>query len=268
MLRAQTDPRGRSANRDRLHSGYATHARGGENSTSGSRDAPPHRGPARRQPFLSGADQGVLTGSTKSLVLAYCRQPCFLLVATCFAGTYVLAFFWDFAASGAGRRRPDRHCDRMDFAQARDDEKQGAQKTVRPQDTIRRAFYPLDIATDRRPWINLRSNHVGCERGSPLRISSFDNLGRIHWIGADRDQHFVLPWVCRPVGANPGSNGDDVITQLSSLFLVCIGARRANPRLPSAFHRKHNVPHGAGNRRRVRARIILSQTPPQLQLAV
>jgi hypothetical protein len=67
----------------------------------------------------------------------------------------------------------------------------------------------LDIATDRGPCINLRGDHAGRERGSPSRVPPFDNPGCAHWIGADRDQHFALLWICRPVGANPGSNRDD-----------------------------------------------------------
>jgi hypothetical protein len=37
----------------------------------------------------------------------------------------------------------------------------------------------------------------------------FEYLGCTHWISLDRDQHFALLWICRPAGANPGSNGDD-----------------------------------------------------------
>jgi hypothetical protein len=28
-------------------------------------------------------------------------------------------------------------------------------------------------------------------------------------VSFDRDQHSALPWICRPAGANAGSNGDD-----------------------------------------------------------
>jgi hypothetical protein len=48
----------------------------------------------------------------------------------------------------------------------------------------------------------------------PASISAAITLGRerpgsSHWVGADRDQHFALLWICRPVGAHPGTNGDD-----------------------------------------------------------
>jgi hypothetical protein len=63
--------------------------------------------------------------------------------------------------------------------------------------------------------------------GSPSLVPSFDNFDCTHWIGVDRDQHFALLWICRPVGANPWSDGMTVITQLSSFFLVCIGVQIA-----------------------------------------
>src|ERR1039458_1489639 len=103
--------------RDRLNSGYRTHARSGEKSTPGSRCALPHRGPTRRQPLLSGADQGIRTGSAKSIVLAHCRQQFFLAGWVVFCWDLRARLFWDFAASGTGRRRPDRHFDRMEAAE-------------------------------------------------------------------------------------------------------------------------------------------------------
>src|SRR3984885_3337459 len=189
--------------------GYGTHARSGAKSTPGSGDALPHCGPARRQPFLSGADQGILTGSAKSLVLAYCRQQFFLTGCDVFCRDLRARLFWDFASSSAGRRRPDRHCDRMDAAETARRRKRGCTENLPAAGYNPPGILSLDLATDRRPWINLRSNHAGCERGSPSRIPSFDNPGCTHWIGSDRDQHFALLWICRPVSANPGTNGDD-----------------------------------------------------------
>jgi hypothetical protein len=47
-------------------------------------------------------------------------------------------------------------------------------------------------------------------RGSLSRVPSFDDLGCDRWIGVDRDQHFPVLRICLLVGANPGSNGDDI----------------------------------------------------------
>src|SRR5467141_3567230 len=186
-----------------------THAGSGEKSTSGSRCALPYRGPARGQPLLSGADQGICTGSAKSIVMAHCHEQFFFAGWVVFCGDLCARLFWDFAASGAGRRRPDRHRDRMDAA-----ETARRRKTRRAENRPAAGHIPpgilsLDDATDSRPWINLRGHHAGRERGSPSFVPSFDNSGCTHWIGIDRDQHFALLWICRPVGANPGSNGDD-----------------------------------------------------------
>src|SRR3984957_4369370 len=102
----------------------SNYARSGEKSTLGSRDALPHSGPARRQPLLSGTDPGILTGSAKSIVLAHCRQQFFPAGCDVFYRDLCARLFWDFAASGPGRRRSDRHCDRMEGAEG-----EGASKT-------------------------------------------------------------------------------------------------------------------------------------------
>src|SRR5260370_42715176 len=97
---------------------YRTHARGGQKSAPGSRCALAHRGPARRQPLLSGADQGILTGSAKSIVMAHCHEQFFPADWVVFCWDIRARLFWDFAASGAGRRRPDRHRHGMVLAEA------------------------------------------------------------------------------------------------------------------------------------------------------
>jgi hypothetical protein len=135
--------------------------------------------------------------------------------------------FWGFAASGAGRRRPEHRCDRMVAAEAA-----RRRKTGRTEDRPTAGRNPpgilsLDTAINRGTWINLSGAHAGRERGSPPRVPSFDNPGGTHGIGADRDQHFALLWIRRPVGANTGSNGDDGDHTIVSLFLVCIGVQIA-----------------------------------------
>jgi hypothetical protein len=168
-----------------------------------------HRGPARRQPFLSGADQGILIGSAKGIVLAHCLEQFFSAGCDVFCRDLRARLFWDIAASGAGRRRPGCHCDRMDIAQAARRRKRGGTENSPAAGHNPPGILSLDIATNRRPWINLRCDYVGRERGSPSRVPFFDNPGCTHWTGTDRDQHFDLLWIFRPVGTNPGTNGDD-----------------------------------------------------------
>lgn len=161
MLRAKTDPRGRSGNRDRLHSGYGTQARGGENSTPGSRDALPHRGPARRQPFLSGAEEGIPPEARKALSWRIA----------------VKVFSW-----WSRRILPGLTC-------------------------------PGSIAA-----ITLGANAAHHHAYHPLTIlAAFIGLALIAISN--------LLWVCRPVGANPGSNGDNgdhaIVVPFSRSAWVC-----------------------------------------------
>src|SRR6266478_4211538 len=188
---------------------YRNHARSGGKSTPGSRCALPHCGSARRQPLLSGADEGILTGSAQSIIMAHCHEQFFLAGWVVFCWDLRARLFWDFAASGPGRRRHDRHRDRLDAP-----ETTRRRKTRRAQNRPAAGHIPprilsLDDATDSRPWINLRGDHAGRERGSPSLVPSFDNFGCTHWIGVDRDQHFAVLWICRPVGANAWCDGDD-----------------------------------------------------------
>ena len=165
--------------------------------------------PLGGSPFFLALTREYSPEARKSIVLTHCRQQFLLAGCDVFCRDLRARLFWDFAASGAGRRRPDGCCDRMDAAEAARRRKTGRTENLPAGGHNPPGILSLDIATDRRPWINLRGYHAGRERGSPSRIPSFDNLGCTHWIGADRDQHFALLWICRPVGANPGSNGDD-----------------------------------------------------------
>src|SRR5882672_234474 len=106
--------------RDSLHSrrNYRTYAGSGENSTPRSQCALPHCGPARRQPVLFSADQRVRPGSAKSVVTAHRYEQFFLAGWVVFYWDLHSRLFGDFAASGAARRRTDRHRDGVDAAEA------------------------------------------------------------------------------------------------------------------------------------------------------
>src|SRR5258708_17380546 len=78
---------------------YRTHARSREKSAPFSRGALSHRGPARRQPLLSGADQGILTVSAKSIGMSHCHEQFFLVDWVVFCWDILSHSFWDFAAS-------------------------------------------------------------------------------------------------------------------------------------------------------------------------
>src|SRR5260370_17285075 len=75
---------------------YRTHARSREKSAPGSRGALSHCGPARRQPLFSSADQGILTGSAKSIVMAHCHEQFFPADWVVFCLDIRARLFWDF----------------------------------------------------------------------------------------------------------------------------------------------------------------------------
>ena len=109
----------------------SNHARSGEKSTPRSRDALPHRGPARRQPFLaltkeySPKREKHCPGASPSTVFS-------LLVATYFVGTYILAFFGislPVVQVGGGLIVI---ATGWTLLKQGDDEKQDVQETVRP----------------------------------------------------------------------------------------------------------------------------------------
>src|SRR5260370_7932199 len=146
---------------------YRTHARSREKSAPGSRGAISHRGPARRQPLLSGADQGILAGSAKSIVVAHCHEQFFPADWVVFCWDLRARLFWHFVAGGAGRRRPDRHRDWM-----------GAPETARRRETRRAKSCPaaghlppgllsFDDAANRRPSINLPGHTPARQPASP-----------------------------------------------------------------------------------------------------
>src|ERR1700743_1402506 len=131
------------------------HARSSEKCPSGCRDALPHRRSAWRQPFLSGADQGLLTRSTKIIVWAHCRQQFCLAGCDVFCRDLRTRLFWVFAASSADRRRPDLHCDRLVAAVAERRVKTGGTENRPAAGHNPPGILSFDIATDRGPCIHL-----------------------------------------------------------------------------------------------------------------
>jgi multiple antibiotic resistance protein len=183
--------------------------------------------PLGGSPFFLALTREYSPEARKALSWRIAVNSFFLLVATYFVGTYVLAFFGislPVVQVGGGLIVI---ATGWTLLKQRDDEKEDVQKTVQPQDTIRRAFYPLTLPLTVGPASISAAITLGAERGSPSRIPSFDHLGCTHWIGADRDQHFALLWICHRLARILGATGMTVITQLSSFFLVCIGVQIA-----------------------------------------
>src|SRR5258708_17917067 len=87
------------------------YAGSGEEYTPGSQWDFSYRGTAWGEPLFSGADQRVRAGSAKSIGMAHCHKQFFLVGWVVFYWDLHPRVFWNFAASGAGRRRTDRRRD-------------------------------------------------------------------------------------------------------------------------------------------------------------
>jgi multiple antibiotic resistance protein len=147
----------------------------------------------------------------------------FLLVATYFVGTYVLAFFGIslpvvqvgggliVAATG------------WTLLKQRDDEKQDVQKTVRPQDAIRRAFYPLTMPLTVGPGSISAAITLGANAAyHPLRI-----LAALIGLALIAISILLCYGFADRLARILGATGMTVITQLSSFLLICIGVQIA-----------------------------------------
>jgi multiple antibiotic resistance protein len=136
--------------------------------------------------------------------------------------------FWDFAASGAGRRRPDRHCDRMVAAEAARRRKRDVEETVaQPLDISRRAFYPLTLPLTVGPAsisaaITLGANAAHHHAYHPLTI-----LAALVGLALIAISILLCYGFADRLARILGATGMTVITQLSPFFLVCIGVQIA-----------------------------------------
>jgi len=165
--------------------------------------------PLGGSPFFLALTREYAPEARKALSWRIAIDSFFLLIGSYFVGTYVLAFFGislPVVQVGGGLIVI---ATGWALLKQREDEKHDVHRTVQPQDTFRQAFYPLTMPLTVGPGsisvaITLGANAAHHHSYHPLTI-----FGGTHWIGLDRDQHLALLWICRPAGANPGSNGDD-----------------------------------------------------------
>jgi len=184
-----------------------TYAGSGEEYTPGSQCAFSYRGPAWGQPLFSGADQRVRAGSAKSIGMAHCHKQFFLVGWVVFYWDLHPRVFWNFAASGAGRRGTDRRRDGLDAVEAARRRKARRTQNGAAARHIPARLLSLDDAADGGPGIHLRGDHARRERGAQPRAASLDDFGCAHWLRVDRAEHFPVLWICGPVSANPGAHG-------------------------------------------------------------
>jgi multiple antibiotic resistance protein len=183
--------------------------------------------PLGGSPFFLALTREYSPEARKALSWRIAVNSFFLLVATYFVGTYVLAFFGislPVVQVGGGLIVI---ATGWSLLKQRDDEKEEVQETVQPQDTIRRAFYPLTLPLTVGPAsisaaITLGANAAHHHAYHPLTI-----LAALIGLALIAISILLCYGFADRLARILGPTGMTVITQLSSFFLVCIGVQIA-----------------------------------------
>ena len=184
--------------------------------------------PLGGSPFFLAQTRGYSPEARKTLSWRIAVNSFFLLVATYFIGTYVLAFFGislPVVQVGGGLIVIATGWSRL---KQRDDEKEDVQETVvQPQDISRRAFYPLTLPLTVGPAsisaaITLGANAARHHAYHPLTI-----LAALIGLALIATSILLCYGFADRLARILGPTGMTVITQLSSFLLVCIGVQIA-----------------------------------------
>jgi multiple antibiotic resistance protein len=183
--------------------------------------------PLGGSPFFLALTRDYAPEARKALSWRIAVNGLFLLIASYFVGTYILAFFGislPVVQLGGGLIVI---ATGWALLKQRDDEKHDMHRTVQPQDPFHQAFYPLTMPLTVGPGsisvaITLGANAARHHAYHPLTILAA-LIGMVLiaisillcYAFADRLAQML------------GSTGMTVITQLSSFFLVCIGVQIA-----------------------------------------
>ena len=183
--------------------------------------------PLGGSPFFLALTRDYSPEARKALSWRIAINSFFLLIASYFVGTYILAFFGislPVVQLGGGLIVI---ATGWALLKQRDDEKHDMHRTVQPQDPFHQAFYPLTMPLTVGPGsisvaITLGANAARHHAYHPLTILAA-LIGMVLiaisillcYAFADRLAQML------------GATGMTVITQLSSFFLVCIGVQIA-----------------------------------------
>ena len=186
--------------------------------------------PLGGSPFFLALTREYSPGARKALSWRIAVNSFVLLVATYFVGTYVLAFFGislPVVQVGGGLIVIATGWTLLKQRDDEKDEKQDVKKTVHPQDTIRRAFYPLTLPLTVGPasisaTITLGANAAHHHAYHPLTI-----LAALIGLALIAVSILLCYGFADRLARILGATGMTVITQLSSFFLVCIGVQIA-----------------------------------------
>jgi multiple antibiotic resistance protein len=184
--------------------------------------------PLGGSPFFLALTREYSPEARKALSWRIAVNSFFLLVATYFVGTYVLAFFGislPVVQVGGGLIVI---ATGWSLLKQRDDEKEDLQEAVvQPQDITRRAFYPLTLPLTVGPAsisaaITLGANAAHHHAYHPMTI-----LAALIGLALIAISILLCYGFADRLARILGATGMTVITQLSSFFLVCIGVQIA-----------------------------------------
>src|ERR1700751_202598 len=183
--------------------------------------------PLGGSPFFLALTREYAPEARKALAWRIAIDSFFLLIGSYFIGTYILAFFGialPVVQVGGGLIVI---ATGWALLKQRDDEKEEVQKAVQPQDTIRRAFYPLTLPLTVGPGsisaaITLGANAAHHHSYHPLTI-----LAALIGLSLIAISILLCYGFADRLARILGATGMTVITQLSSFFLVCIGVQIA-----------------------------------------
>jgi multiple antibiotic resistance protein len=151
----------------------------------------------------------------------------FLLVATYFVGTYVLDFFGislPVVQVGGGLIVI---ATGWSLLKERDEEKEDVEKTVRPQDMIRQAFYPFTLPLTIGPASISAALTLGANAARHHSYHLLAILAALIGLTLIAISILLCYGFADRLARIVGATGMTVITQLSSFFLVCIGVQIA-----------------------------------------
>jgi len=183
--------------------------------------------PLGGSPFFLALTRDYAPEARKALSWRIAVNSLFLLIASYFVGTYILAFFGislPVVQLGGGLIVI---ATGWALLKQRDDEKHDMHRTVQPQDPFHQAFYPLTMPLTVGPGsisvaITLGANAARHHAYHPLTI-----LAALIGMASIAISILLCYAFADRLAQMLGTTGMTVITQLSSFFLVCIGVQIA-----------------------------------------
>ena len=181
--------------------------------------------PLGGSPFFLALTREYAPEARKALSWRIAMNSFFLLVASYFVGTYILAFFGislPVVQVGGGLILV---ATGWTLLKQRDDEKHDVHKTVPPNDGFRRAFYPLTMPLTVGPGSISVAVTLGANAGRSHALHPLTILAALLGSALIALSIFICYGFADRLAQILGATAMTVIMQLSSFLLVCIGVQ-------------------------------------------